>query len=114
MGAVDDHDPAVAKAGDDRHLPQRAPHIQRASEDAHHQASQLCALTRRGQHLTTDVLAEIEVGVVDPDRVREVERDAMDALAVARHEVDALADRLFDAGGAAAAWYSRAAFEHVD
>ena len=52
--------------------------------------------------------------IVDPNRVRQVERDAVDALAVARHEVDALADGLLDAGGAAAARDSGAALEHVD
>ncbi len=51
--------------------------------------------------------------IVHPDRVREVPRHSLDALAVARHQVDSLLDGLFNAKGAAPSGDPRAAFEHV-
>ena len=61
------------------------------------------AVARWRQHLTADVRTQVEVRVVDPDRVSQVERDAMDTLAIAGHEVDALADSIFNPERSAAA-----------
>jgi hypothetical protein len=47
--------------------------------------------------------AKVEVRIVDPNRVGEVERNPMDALAVSRNEVDSLPHRLLDPQGAAPA-----------
>jgi len=60
------------------------------------------------------VLTEVEMRVVDPDRMREVERDAVDALAVSRDEVDTLLDRLLDANRAATAGELGLALKDVD
>jgi hypothetical protein len=44
----------------------------------------------------------------------EIEGRAVNALPVARDQVDALPDRRLDPKGATPAWYSRAALEHVN
>jgi hypothetical protein len=54
------------------------------------------------------------MGIVDPHRVREVHRHAVDALAVPRDQVDALLDGLLDPEGAAPARNLGFALEHVD
>src|ERR1700693_3208983 len=58
--------------------------------------------------------AQVEVRIVDPNRVGDVQWHPADALAVAGHQVDALLDGLLDPEGAAPARHARAAFEHVD
>jgi uncharacterized protein (DUF58 family) len=58
--------------------------------------------------------AEVEVRVIDPDGMREVERHAMDALPISRDEVDPLFDRLLDANRAATARELRLALKDVD
>src|ERR1700704_2215352 len=58
--------------------------------------------------------AEVEMWVIDPDRVREIPRHALDALPVAWDQVDPLLDRLFNTKGASSTGDPRAAFEHVD
>lgn len=45
-----------------------------------------------------DVEADVEVRFVDPDRVAEVKGNAVQLLPVARKEVEALADCVFDSG----------------
>ena len=104
----------TTKSGDDGHLPQGLAHVERSRQVPHHEPAQARAVARRRQHLPTNVSAEVEVGVVDPDRVGDVERHAADLLAVARHQVDALSDRLFDALRAPPAGNLRTALEDVD
>src|SRR5882672_10182649 len=67
-----------------------------------------------GEHLAPDVSAEVEMRIVHPDRVGEVPRHAMDALPVARHQVDPLFDRFLDAKCASPAGNPGPALEHVD
>src|SRR5260370_39790518 len=52
--------------------------------------------------------------VVDPDRVGEVERNPVDALAVSRDEVDSLPHCLLDPEGAAPARQLRLTLEDID
>jgi hypothetical protein len=52
------------------------------------------AAARRGQGGAAHVPAEVELVVVDPDRVRHRRRGRLQALAVARDEMQALADAL--------------------
>src|SRR6266852_8440919 len=128
MRSVDDHDAAAVReaparsgiswgfsqSGDDGHLPQRPAHVERPGKDAHHQLAQRGAVTGRGEHLTADVRAYIEIRIVDPHRVRKVERYTTDLLAISRHQVDALFDRLLDTQRATATRDLRLAFEHID
>jgi hypothetical protein len=95
--AVDDDDAPASKPGDQGHLPQRPPHIERSGQDAHHQLTKSRAVTGWGQDLAAYVRAEVEVGVVHPNGMSQVERDFVDALPVAGDEVDALLDCLLDA-----------------
>jgi len=112
--AVDDHDSAAPKSRDDGHLPQRPPHVEWPREDAHDKLAQRGTVARRGEHLAADVRAQVEIRIVDPHRVREVERHAVDLLAVSRHQVEAFFDRLLYTKRATAARDLRLAFEHVD
>src|SRR2546430_36912 len=84
--------------------------IERPGEDPHHELAQRGAVARRGQDLSSHVRAKVEMGVVDPDRMNKVQRHAMDALPVPRHQVDALLDSLLDAKGAPPAWHLGFAF----
>src|SRR5712692_9487764 len=52
--------------------------------------------------------------IIDPDRVGEVERHPVNALAVSRDEVDSLSHRLLDPQGAAPARQLRLALEDID
>ena len=54
------------------------------------------------------------MGVVDPNRVDQVQWHAMDALPVPRHQVDPLLDRLLDAERTAPAGHLRLVLEDVD
>ena len=103
MGAVDQYHPIAVQSGDDGHLPQRPPHVQRSRQDSHHQLSQCGAVSRGRQHLAAHVSTEVKVRVVHPHRVRDVQRHPLDALAVSRHEVDPFFNRLLDPERAASA-----------
>src|SRR6266851_1890146 len=113
MRSVDDHDAAASQTGDDGHLPQRPAHVERPGKVVHDQLAQRGAVAGRREHLTADVRAQVEVRIVDPHRMRKVERHTMDLLAVSRYQVDALLDRLLDPLSAAAARDLRFALEHV-
>jgi hypothetical protein len=114
VAAVDDHDLATAQALDDGYLPERPAMIERAREDPHHLGAQLGRIAGRFQENPADVLAEIEVGVVDPDRVVEVEGHERDLLPIPRHQVEAIGDRILDANCAMAAGKVGAWLEDVD
>ena len=58
--------------------------------------------------------AKVEVGIVDPNRMSEVEGHALDPLPVARDEVEALANRVLDSLRAATTRNLGLAFEDVD
>src|SRR6266853_2633571 len=127
MRSVDDHDAAAVRgaparsgiswgfsqSGDDGHLPQGPPHVERPGKDMHHQLAERGAVPGRGEHLPADVRAKVEIRIVDPHRMGKVERHTMDLLAISRHQVDALLDSLLDALGATATRDLRFALEHV-
>jgi len=75
-------------------------------DDPHDQAPEGYAVARRRKDLPANVRAEVEVRVIDPDRVCEVPRHAVDSLAVAGDQVDPLLDRLLDPERATAARHS--------
>ena len=87
---------AAGHALDDPELPQRARAIQAPRELLSDQLAQLLGAARRRQRGTAHVPAEVELVVVDPDRVGHTRRRRLQALAVARDEVQALADTLED------------------
>src|SRR6266567_4683657 len=59
-------------------------------------------------------MSEVEVWIVHPDGMGEGPGNAMDALPVSRHEVDALGHRLLDTERAASAVHPGTALEDVD
>ena len=63
-------------------------------EEAAGEVLQLLLAAGRGQAGVAQVVAQVEVRVVDPDRAALVERDLGEALAKARHEVQARLDVL--------------------
>jgi len=114
VGTIDDDHLSAPQALDDGDLPERPAVVERPGEDPHHLGTELGGVSWGPQEHPTDVLPEVEVTVVDPNRVVEVERDPFDFLAVARHQVQALGDGLLDADRAVAAGETRTRLEDVD
>jgi hypothetical protein len=73
-------------------LPQRLVAVERLREHAPGERAQLVLGPRRGQRGRADVVAEVQVRVVDPARAALVERDEREPLAVPRDEVEAAVD----------------------
>ena len=71
----------VVEALDHVQLPERAVEVERAGHEAGHLDAQLAPVTGRRQGDVADVELEVEVGILDPVRVVEVERDAHEPLA---------------------------------
>src|SRR3954454_6651720 len=79
--------PAVlAEALDQPDLPQRLPAVEVLGKDPCGGASQDSVRSGRGKSTVPQVIGEVEVRVVDPDRTTKAERDEADFLAVTRHE----------------------------
>ena len=97
VSAIDDDHPPAPQSRDDGHLPQRPAHVERTREDPHHQLAEHGAVARGRQHFAAHVRTEVEMRIVDPHRVRKVQRRPLDALAISRDQVDALLDRFLDA-----------------
>jgi hypothetical protein len=85
---------AARDALDDRELPQRTRAIQAPGELLAHQLAQLLRPARRRQRGAAHVPAEVELLVVDPDRMRQPGSGRLQALAIARDEVQAPPDAL--------------------
>ena len=81
----------VLDAVDEVHLPQRAAAIEPALEDARALLGQLAQVARSGQRDLADVVVEVDVRLLDPERVVEAERDLDQAPAERRQQVQALA-----------------------
>ena len=71
---ADDRDLAVLEALDDVHLPERPRPVQRPTEHVGGELRQLRPAPRGGQGRPAQVVVEVEVGVLDPDRVVQAER----------------------------------------
>ena len=74
------------------HLPQRLRAVQRLGEQPPGQHLQLVLVAGRGQAGVAQVVAQVEVRVVDPHGAALLERHLGEALAKARHEVQARLD----------------------
>ncbi len=77
-------------------LPQRAAAVQRAGEDPRHRLGQLPVVAGRRHGGLADVEVEVEVGVLDPVRVVEPERDGHEPPAQRRQQREALRDQAAD------------------
>ena len=93
VGLVEQRDPAVGEPLDEVDLPQRPLPVQRPRDDPGDQLAQLVGAARPGQRGAAYVVADVEVVVVDPDRVGEVAGDRLHPLPVARHERDPVEDQ---------------------
>ena len=87
-------DAAALEALDEVDLPQRPVTVERSGDDPRDELTELVHRPGAGQGGAAYVVAEVEVRVVDPDRVREVAGHPADPLAVARHERDPVGDQL--------------------
>ena len=93
--ALGDEREAVAlEPVDERELPQRLRAVQSLGEQPAREVLQLLLAARRRQAGVAQVVAQVEVRIVDPDRPALVERDVGEALAEARDEVQARLDQL--------------------
>ena len=85
---------AVVEALDEPHLPQRLGAVELLGEHARAEVHELLVAARRGQRGVAHVVLEVEVGVVGPQRAARVGGREHEPLAVARHHVQAAADRV--------------------
>jgi len=103
-GAVDrrvvhlgDHpDPVVLEALDHPDLPQRASTVERDRCDAGCEFGQLPTASGSWSVHAMNVEVDVEVGVLDPDRMVEVERDVHQPASKRSDQVHALEDQLTD------------------
>ena len=92
VGLEDHREAAAGEAVDQPHLPERLAAVEALAEDAGDQALELLVVAGRGQRGVAHVVVEVEVGVVGPERAAGLEARPDEALAVARHEVQARLD----------------------
>ena len=86
----------VVQPFDDVELPQRPVEIERTRDEASHLDAQLPPVTRRRQRDVTNVKLEVEVGILDPVGVVEVERHPHQPLAKDARLVQPLVDVVED------------------
>jgi hypothetical protein len=94
VGLRDDREAPAVEPLDEVELPQRLGPVQREGEQAPGEVAQLLIGAGRGQGAVAQVVAGVEVRIVDPHRAPLAERHVGQLLAVARHEVHARLDRL--------------------
>ena len=81
----------VGETFDHPQLPERLSAVELLRHDASGESLQLRVVARTRQRRVADVVGQVEVIVVDPDRLVE-DRDPAETLPVARHEVQAARD----------------------
>jgi acetyl esterase/lipase len=94
----DDADVAVRQALDDVELPQRAAPVERRAGDLGGQLGELLVSPRARGPDAADVVVEVEVRVLHPDRVVEPEGHLHDPTPERRHQVQAGLDEVLDLG----------------
>ena len=94
MGFREHRDVSPGEALDEVDLPERPAAVEGPGHDPTDQLAQLVHAARTGQRRAAYVIAEVEVGVVDPDRVGQPAGDRPQLLPVARDERDPVADQL--------------------
>ena len=85
-------DPAVGQALDDVELPERPAAVEQHRMQPRRQRLELLERARLGQHHVAHVVVEVDVVVVDPHRVGEVERHQRELAGEHRRQVHALGD----------------------
>ena len=78
---------AVLEALDHPDLPERLGAIELLRHHATDQLAQFALAARSGQRRVAQVVLDVEVRVVDPDRTPQLEGNEADLLAITRHEV---------------------------
>ena len=94
MHLGDDADVAVLETLDDPQLPQRAAAVERAPGDLGRQLGELVEAAGSRQRGPPDVVVEIEVGILDPHRVMQAERDLDHAPAERLEARESVGDEL--------------------
>ncbi len=92
VALADDREAVALEALDQPQLPERLRAVELLGEDPRGEVAQLLLGARRRQGGLADVVVEVEVGVVDPDRAALAEGDEAELLAEARDEVQARLD----------------------
>ena len=92
MALADHREAAVGHALDQPQLPERLRAVELLREDPRRQVAQLLVGAGRREGGLADVVVEVQVRVVDPDRAALAERHAAQLLAEARHQVEARGD----------------------
>ena len=73
MDLGNDADPVLLQALDDPHLPKRAGTVKLRARDLTCELGQLAAPTRRGRTDAPNVVVQIEIRVLNPDRMVQTE-----------------------------------------
>ena len=92
VALADDREAVALEALDEPQLPERLRAVELLGEDPRGEVAQLLLGAGRRQGGLADVVIEVQVGVVDPDRAPLAERDEAELLAKARDEVEARLD----------------------
>ena len=92
MGLGDDREAVPLESLHEPVLPQRLGSIQPLGRDPRGEQQQLLLASRLGQRGVADVVLEVEVRIVDPQRPPGLQRRCGELLAVARDEVQPAAD----------------------
>ena len=92
----DDTDVAVGQALHDVELPERAAPVERGAGDLRGHLGQLPMPAGARGSDATDVVVEVEVRILDPDRVVQAERHRHDAAPERRHQVQPRLDEVLD------------------
>ena len=92
VALADDREAVALEALDQPQLPERLRAVELLGEDPRGEVAQLLLGAGRGQGGLADVVVEVQVGVVDPDRAPLAERDEAKLLAEPRDEVEARLD----------------------
>ena len=72
---------------DEPRFPQRTIAVEWLGHDPSHQAAERSVIARCGQRCVSQVVREVEMGIIDPDRSAQLERHRTHSLAVAGDEV---------------------------
>ena len=113
MDLGDETDVPVLEPLDDRHLPQRAATVELPAGDVGGQLGQLAQPARLGRDDAPDVPAEVEVRVLDPDRMVQAQWHVDQPSAERRKQVEPIVEHLLEALEAVAAG-NRRGIEHRD
>ena len=92
VALADDREAVALEALDQPQLPERLGAVELLGEDPRGEVAQLLLGARRRQRGLTDVVVEVEVRVVDPDRAALAEGDEAELLTEAGDEVQARLD----------------------